>query len=100
MLTEILLQVLLVVGIIAVILLIANLWRLLRILKDTQEVADIANTRAKEIDHYVANIQKLGDVYAEAIKGFALSFGTVKAVKSKIEELLEVYKKKGEKSDE
>lgn len=94
MVTEILYQVLLVVGIAVGILLIFNLWRLYKIMEDVQEIAKVTKNQVNELNIHLTNIEKFLTGLTETIKTFALSLDFIKTIKDRF-----TKDKKGEEDD-
>ncbi len=84
MITDILIQVLLVVAIFALALLSVVLWKINVVLDDVKETSKIAKKRVKQIDVSLDGLEKTIDSASSIIKGFVSSLETGQKVKEKI----------------
>lgn len=91
--TETLIQILLGVSILAVIALIFLLVYAASVMRRLDRVTALAEKRAKEVDGLIDRMEKLAGTYSDALRGFLLSFATIKSVSEKIKEYT---KEKGE----
>ena len=84
MLTEVLIQTLLIVAIIAGVLFITVFWRLYEILGDMQSIGKTISRRVTEIDASLAKAQSSIEDFFDALKNFLSSFEFIKMIKNKI----------------
>jgi CHASE3 domain sensor protein len=96
MLTTILYQILLIIGIIVGVMAIINLWHASSILKKIEEMTDVIDTRLREINTQISEVQSFLSRITSAARTFMLSFDAAKSIKNKLEDILEDKKEKGE----
>lgn len=82
--TEILIQILLVVLIIASIVLIAALWRFYEVLSDTKETTSIVAKRMKQADNAIDKAKASLSDMTQVVKGFVYSFDFLRTLREKI----------------
>lgn len=83
MVTTVLYQIFIAVGIVVGVMLIFNLWRFYKILERIEDVTEIASSQAKELNEHLTNIENFLAGLPETIKGFLLSIDFIKALKEK-----------------
>jgi len=94
--TDILLQVLLVVAIAAIVLLIVVLWKWNGVLDDVKETTTIAKKRAHEVDDWLNKAEATIKDFTNSFKSFLNTFEQLKNIKNKMADFFESDKPKPE----
>ena len=95
--TEILIQILLVLAIAAVAILIVVLWRCNTVLIDVSDTTKIAKKRAEDFDAWLSQAETTIKDFANSFKSFLNTFEQLKSIKNKMTAFLEPDSEKTDK---
>lgn len=98
--TDILIQILLVVAIVAVVFLIVVLWRWNNVLIDVKDTTSVVRKRAHEFDSWISSTENTIKDFISSFKSFLGAFEQIKKIKNKMAEYIDDSDSKTNKAKE